>query len=73
MKRSDLELEQDRQQGPPPGQRQLRLGDLIETALDEARKVSADPAQAAALAADAVARILIANGERRLAERLASS
>lgn len=56
-----------------PKKKAVRLGDLIEAALAEARQLGADPRRAASLAADAVTRILLESGERKLVERLAAS
>jgi hypothetical protein len=49
------------------------LGDLIAVAFEEAQRLTTDPRRAAALAADAVRRILLVHGDVRLMRLLASA
>jgi hypothetical protein len=48
-----------------------QLGDLIASAFEEAQRLTKDPKRAAALAAAAVRRILLVNGDLRLVRLLA--
>jgi hypothetical protein len=48
-----------------------QLGDLIASAFEEAQRLTKDPQRAAALAAAAVRRILLLNGDARLVRMLA--
>jgi hypothetical protein len=50
-----------------------QLGDLIAFVFEEAYRLTSDPARAAALAAAAVRRILVSNGEHRLVRLLGAS
>ena len=50
-----------------------QLGDLIASAFEEAYRFTSDPTRAATLAAAAVRRILVSNGEHRLVRLLAAS
>jgi hypothetical protein len=50
----------------------LQLGDLIAVAFEEAQRLTRDPRRAAALAADAVRRILLSQGDVRLVRMLAT-
>ena len=50
-----------------------QLGDLIAFAFEEAMRLTSDPTRAAGLAAAAVRRILLVNGEMRLVRLLAAS
>ncbi len=54
----------------PPG---VRLGDLISAAYQEALNLGAEPRRAAQLAADAVTRILLENGQKELVDELAEA
>jgi hypothetical protein len=47
------------------------LGDLIAFVFEEAMRLTSDPARAATLAAAAIRRILLLNGEQRLVRLLA--
>jgi hypothetical protein len=49
-----------------------QLGDLIASVFEEAHRLTTDPTRAAALAAAAVRRILLVNGEDRLVRLLAT-
>lgn len=51
----------------------LQLGELIAVAFEEAQRFTRDPARAAALAAAAVRRILISQGDVRLVRMLATT
>jgi hypothetical protein len=50
-----------------------QLGDLIASVFEEAYRLTSDPTRAATLAAAAVRRILLSNGEHRLVRLLAAS
>jgi hypothetical protein len=50
-----------------------QLGDLVAFVFEEAYRLTADPTRAATLAAAAVRRILVTNGEHRLVRLLAAS
>jgi hypothetical protein len=50
-----------------------QLGDLIAFAFEEAMRLTSDPTRAATLAAAAVRRILLINGEVRLVRLLATN
>lgn len=58
---------------PRPQGKVLALGDLIAAACDEAQQFTPDPRDAAALAADAVRRILLRRGDVRLVQMLAAT
>jgi hypothetical protein len=47
-----------------------QLGDLVAFVFEEAYRLTSDPTRAAALAAAAVRRILVVNGEHRLVQLL---
>jgi hypothetical protein len=49
-----------------------QLGDLVAVAFEEAQRLTSDPRRAAALAADAVRRILILRGDTHLMHLLAT-
>jgi hypothetical protein len=49
-----------------------QLGDLVALAFEEAQRLTSDPGRAAALAADAVRRILIRRGDTHLMRLLAT-
>jgi hypothetical protein len=50
-----------------------QLGDLVASVFEEACRLTSDPSRAAALAAAALRRILLSNGEARLVRLLATS
>jgi hypothetical protein len=50
-----------------------QLGDLVALAFEEAQRLTSDPTRAAALAADAVRRVLLLRGDARLVRMLATS
>ena len=50
-----------------------QLGDLVALAFEEAQRLTSDPARAAKIAADAVRRILLMNGDVHLMRKLATS
>jgi len=50
-----------------------QLGDLIAFVFDEASRLTSDPTRAAALAAAAIRRILLLNGEQRLVQLLSAT
>jgi hypothetical protein len=56
----------------PETESTAELGDLIASAFEEAQRLTTDPKRAAALAAAAVRRILLVNGDARLVRMLAT-
>jgi hypothetical protein len=56
-----------------PKKEKPQLGDLVALAFEEAQRLTSDPTRAAKLAADAVRRILLLNGDTRLMKLLAAS
>jgi hypothetical protein len=50
-----------------------QLGDLVALAFEEAQRLTSDPRRAAALAADAVRRILLLRGDTHLMRLLAGA
>jgi hypothetical protein len=56
-----------------PQKEKPQLGDLVALAFEEAQRLTSDPARAAKIAADAVRRILLMNGDVHLMRKLATS
>jgi hypothetical protein len=50
-----------------------QLGDLVASVFEEAFRITSDPTRAARLAAAALRRILVSNGEHRLVRLLEAS
>jgi hypothetical protein len=57
---------------PTGNESTAQLGDLIASVFEEAQRLTTDPKRAAALAAAAVRRILLLNGDARLVRMLAT-
>ena len=56
-----------------PKKEKPQLGDLVALAFEEAQRLTSDPTRAAKIAADAVRRILLMNGDVRLVRKLATA
>jgi hypothetical protein len=56
-----------------PKKEKPQLGDLVALAFEEAQRLTTDPARAAKIAADAVRRILLMNGDVDLMRKLATT
>lgn len=50
-----------------------RVGDLVVAVFDEALRLTSDPRRAADLAAQIVAKVLLAHGDRRIISQLATT
>jgi hypothetical protein len=56
-----------------PQKEKPQLGDLVALAFEEAQRLTSDPARAAKIAADAVRRILLMNGDVHLMRKLSTT